>query len=712
MSRPPFDRLTRSRFNPMPDYPVMPGQFTLPPGDALIVNGYRDHGATHIVPDASGTWSLASSSGVFAVGMFARGSLPDDLDAMSIRAIGGDIERRLSRATTTNPLIDVSPLEARLGQEADLTPLDSFIAKHLGSIRAICHHPRTHLRTEEERLRVDRVRRVPQRAVPFLASHTEDWAGVSATGRAVIPRRVLGEITEELFSTYENRVVIDVIDQLVTYLSSRLREVRRIRRAQAGVSSHERALSGSHDRQDRVARIWGHADLGQDAVRRADTVIAELERLIRITGGLRESPLYQGFVREVGHGRSHSRLVTSLVMTNIFTFDENYRKVALLWKKLISLKSVEDPRSAAERFFRDQQVLVDAFSFYTYLLICKALLDQGYILEYNTNKIIAKHGKNSSFLEVLQDSSDIIIKGDAFDTTRFIPLPCNIANMKYENIQNVIESANKGSSQAENTAVVTAVVYVGTADEEKPVRDTPAAVFQRIASLGHEVTSATSGGAGMIPVSPWDITSVERIGRQIRWSALGHVLRSFPSIVANSSERELRDCLALNVDDAKARVRDLSADRLSIQEQIDAHPRAIGENRARSERISAIRAREVVPNLRVALDLYLTCPTVFDGIKGDFCAGVARPRVGDGINADGRLACECPECGTRWGTQRCPSCQKYFPTLLRLQSDLDDKVDWNRHEINVDDVLGIDVLSVPYRTDTFDIQYICPNCGT
>jgi len=691
----------------MPDYPVMPGQFTLPPGDALIVNGYRDHGATHIVPDASGMWSLESSSGVFAVGIFARGSLPDDLDAMSIRAIGGDIERRLSRATTTNPLIDVSPLEARLGQEADLTPLDSFIAKHLGSIRAICHRPRTHLRTEEERLRVDRVRRVPQRAVPFLASHTEDWAGVSATGRAVIPKRVLGEITEDMFSIYENRVVIDVIDQLVMYLSGRLREVRRIRRAQSGVSNHERALSGSHDRQDRVARIWGHADLGQDAVRRADTVIAELERLIRITGGLRESPLYQGFVREVGHGRSRGGPVTSLVMTNIFTFDENYRRVALLWKKLISLKSVEDPRSAAKRFFRDQQVLIDAFSLYTYLLISKALLDQGYILEYRTNKTIAKHGKNFSFLEVLQDSSDIIIKGDVFDTTRFVPLPCNIANMKYENIQNFIESANKGSSRAENMAVV----YVGTAVEEIGARETPAAVFQRIASLGHEVASATLGGAGMIPVSPWDITSVERIGRQIRWSAIGHRLRSFPSIVANSSERELRDCLALNVDDANASVRDLSADRLSIQEQIDANPRAVGENRARSERISAIRAREVVPNLRVALDQYLSCPTVFDGIKGDFCSGVARPRVGDGINTDGRLACECPECGTRWGTQRCPSCGSYFPTLLRLQSDLDDKVDWDRSEINVDDVLGIDVLSVPYRTETFDIQYICPNCG-
>jgi len=685
----------------------MPGQFRFTSGDEIGVNGFRGRGATYIVPDSSGAWKVESSGGDVAVGTFARGSLLDDLDSKSIRAIGRDIQSRLSRAETPNPLIAVSPLEARLGQEATLTPLDLFIAEHLGSIRAICQRPRMHLRTEVERLRVDQLRRLAQRAVPFLASHTEDWAGVSATGRAIIPKRVLGEITEDLFSIYENRVVIEVIDQLVAYLGGRLREVRKIRRAQAGVSDHERALSGSHDRQDRIARIWGNAGLGQDVIRRADAVIAELERLLRITGGLRDSPLYRGFVREVGHGRSGGGPVTSLVMTNIFTFDENYRRVALLWKKLTSLKSVEDPRSAARRFFRDQCDLVCAFSAYTYLLITKSLIDQGYTIEYTLGKTHARHRNINMSLQITFDDNDILIDGDEFENTRFIPLPCNIIQMKSDNVQDFIESANIGSNKGEKTVIV----YVGTAGEESPGQVLPIDLCQRIRSLGHEVARGASGRAGMIPVSPWDIASVERIGRQIRWAALGHRLLSFPSIIGNASEEGLRECLTLDLGGAKALVRDLSAERMSIQERIAANPRAAGENRARSERIFAIQLREVVPNLRVALDRYLNCPTVFDGTEGDFCTGVARPRVGDGIDADGRLACECPLCGTRWGTQRCPSCGSYFPTLLRLQSDLDDKVDWERHKIRVDDVLGIDVLSVPYRTDTFDVHYICSNCG-
>ncbi len=115
----------------------------------------------------------------------------------------------------------------RLAERARPQPLDLEIARHLQHLQHVCHHPRLHLRVEEERLPVSRARRSPVRAVADLVSHPGDWE--HRTLRSIQPSRVLARQIEDEWNLYENRVATRLVDHLLAYLAKRLEELRRIR---------------------------------------------------------------------------------------------------------------------------------------------------------------------------------------------------------------------------------------------------------------------------------------------------------------------------------------------------------------------------------------------------------------------------------------------------------------------------------------------------
>jgi hypothetical protein len=90
-----------------------------------------------------------------------------------------------------------------LSEEIELKPLDKAIRKYAPFLEAVCHRPKAHLQIEIEKVHSSAARRIPPQAVPYLASHTEDWE--QPTLRGIRPKKILSEIRDDQYDIYENR---------------------------------------------------------------------------------------------------------------------------------------------------------------------------------------------------------------------------------------------------------------------------------------------------------------------------------------------------------------------------------------------------------------------------------------------------------------------------------------------------------------------------
>lgn len=92
----------------------------------------------------------------------------------ALRRLAGNLERTTdwSGWLDTLPVIQgVQEMLAEIGkQHLRMSALIPYLAQ-------VCWKPRSSLRTEEERLPVERARRIPERAAAVLLAHPEDWAG-------------------------------------------------------------------------------------------------------------------------------------------------------------------------------------------------------------------------------------------------------------------------------------------------------------------------------------------------------------------------------------------------------------------------------------------------------------------------------------------------------------------------------------------------------
>jgi hypothetical protein len=233
-------------------------------------------------------------------------------------------------------------------------------------------------------------------------------------------------------------------------------------------------------------------------------------------------------------------------------------------------------------------------------------------------------------------------------------------------------------------------------------------------------------------VSPWDIGSVERMARQLRWVTTAPTFLAYPPMIVGPDLPELsrghtwlegtgnqlrivrapleNDAVPAKrfVDDAAAQLKRLEEERESVSHKLREAIRdrgATGVANARKteitdaeKRLEALRRfeRELANAVGVVDDL-LGCPT---------CNTRADARR-DFKSMGQHFSCMCSDCSTTWGTIACGRCSKSIP-VLRLHgmawTTLAGEPGW------VDRMLGADVLAVPWVVGT-EVGFVCPSCG-
>jgi hypothetical protein len=694
------------------------------PGE-LFMNSIPARDGMFLVPESGGRWHLLRGS-ERVEGTFARAQMLDPLDVASIRDVGRSLGELVEQGGTWLDALDVSPLVQGMSNRAELQPFERRLEKNVGHLAEVCRKPRTHLRVEVERMAVSRARRFPPQAANYLAAHTEDWE--RPTLRSVVPKRILATVREDQFDIHENRVAVRLVDHLVVYLRRRVHEVTRLLRVfEEATGNHGAAAAGSHWRQGRIYKLWGETLDASEAKRKAERTLAKLKHLLFTISGMKDSVLYREVPRRATVG-------TTLTMTNILSDDAHYQRVAELWLEWARLAQTWAVRPGA--YFEEMQDLCRSFDRFALLLTIRALDQLGFEptdLErsLSTREAEVRHGSRVARLSWSMADGAISLRGEGVEPLRIIPLCSSLAALDDEQLRGVLADAD---AHAGNGA--TTVILYPSPSEAAAFEQLAPDLAGRLRSLSHEVSKASQRGVGFLPVSPWDIGSVERIARQLRWVTTAQTFLAYPPMIARPDLPELsrghtwfevagnqlrvvraplqNDTVPAKrlVDDAAAQLERLEEERESVSLKLREAVRdrgATGVVNARKkelnaeitdaeERLEALRRFEsdLARAVEVVGDL-LVCPTCNKRADGrrDF-----KP-MGQ------HFSCTCSDCSTTWGTIACGRCSRSMP-VLRLHgmawTTRADEPGW------VDRMLGADVLSVPWVVGT-EVGFVCPSCG-
>lgn len=706
------------------------GRFMVEPlgDDSTFLNSVAIAQPSFCVPDLRGHWQLMEPGRERVEGTMSRAQVLDRLDVTSILDVGNSVREVLSSGGSWLEALDVSPLVPGMSERAELQEFEKLLADRLGHLVEVCQRPRTHLRVEVERTAVARARRLATQAPSYLAAHTEDWD--RPTLRAVIPKRILSLVREDQFDIYENRVAARLVDHLDAYLSRRVTEVARLLRLFNEVGDHSStAGQGSHWRQKRVYRLWGDSLDAGEARRKAERTLKHLKFLKYSVSGLMDSVLYREVPRR-------AFVSTTLTMTNILANDVHYRRVAEVWLAWARLGLEQSTRP--DKHFEEMQELCRCFGGFALLLVIRGLdqlgiepVDLSQALDGNEIDLEGR-GIPARLSWSLTDGT-LRLAVNGAKPLRIVPIPASVAMFDDENLARLIRDADEAATQQE----ITLVLYPSPSPEAALRRIAPVHAH-RLNALSQEVAERGRGRAGFLPVSPWDLSSVERVARELRWVITAPRFLAYPPVLAAPPMPNIADSAAwiettgagvvvtrapevhedLRLTERLAalrkRLEHLEGDHEDVSQQLRLAVRdggASGPLNARKKALNAsitdLRAQidslaDFSKALETAIGLVrslLSCPT---------CGTIADPRRDFTGGRGHRFSCVCPDCSTRWGTEACPNCKTWIPILMPAVSSWaanDSAVGW------LDRLLGADVLAVPFKLEDGTVGFVCPSCG-
>lgn len=690
-------------------------------GDVAFLNTVPLERAVLLVPDRTNHWDiLVEATGEHLQGTFPASQVLDELDADGILALGGRLGAMVASGASYLEWLSESPLIPQISKRAQCMPFEAFVEKHLGALEDVCQKPRGHLHREIERVPVARARRIPAHAITYLAAHTEDWE--RPTLSSVRPKRVLALVQDDQWDIYENRVAVRLVDHLRSYLDRRLHELGRLADILDKVGDHSAALSGATywRRRERISRLWGDAEDAKNGSFLVKDTLKRIGRLRRRVAALMDSWLYQEIPR-------NATVETVLRQTNVLSSDGRYRRMALLWGEWA--RQMQSHHETPAEIQDKQQRMGLGFDHFCQLLVVRAFDQLGYEPR-NLDSVPARHSRHTfdgRYGPVdVEWSEDGTIELRGRQTLRIVPVFASLASSIDER-----ELQDQISEMERATVNLGHVLVLYPSAAQNKTTSIAVETRKRIWGLGHEQRRADARRLGFLPVSPWDIASVERVARALRWVILGAWLMEYPRVVGrppNDLDASLingwidttdRNAVRLLRKPSSLQWQRIEAERCirretveKIQAQLDALPaRELDDRRKLSERNrqksqldhdlkqAKVPADEMdlfcrqIENAGEFIDTLLKCPV---------CSKQTHEMH---ALARGTFQNACSSCESTWGKLVCSHCSKKFP-FLRIKAP---ERPMNHADVGmVDEWLGSDVLAVPCVHDVF----LCPECGT
>jgi hypothetical protein len=286
-----------------------------------------------------------------------------------------DLSEELEITEDLLDLENINILLRNFDERLEISEFESFLQKKLFHIEEVCREPSYHLKREIIKLNVARAKRIPVKAINYLAAHTEDWSRRRI--RSVEPRKILTEIVDYDLEIYENQVTSSFIDKLLVYFSHRM--VNEIDVIDNFIVNIERIIE-SRKRSSSNEKVFWYKKLDRDYVRLGKAVDSIEKSRVKIEKvkdfissiqmrlfGLLKSDLY------LSNSRHKNVIIQKLKRTNLFDNHQHYRFIKVLWDKYHKKKLLSCLQKSEEN-----QELVRSFTDYSWVLIFRAFFQIGF----------------------------------------------------------------------------------------------------------------------------------------------------------------------------------------------------------------------------------------------------------------------------------------------------------------------------------------------
>lgn len=704
-----IDRLT-GRKTQIPNETLIAGRYAFLEGEPPFANGLLLEPGDLLLPSPGDKLSIEPADGdLQLIEETPFQQFPGRMERQSLIAIGERLKHLENRGAGWREWVDVSPLVVGNLDRTHLTPFERALQKFGWHLAQVCVRPLTQLAVEIERLPVGRARRIPARAYAHLASHTEDWDYPKLT--TVVPRKILSTLPQDLLDFYENRLATRLARETYVYLAHRRAEVSELEKWKGELEF------GTYRRQIRVYSLLAEAISEDELTRSAEHTRRVLDSLYEQTLTLFDSPLYRAVPAS-----SRESIPTTMRATNILVNDRHYRYINLLWREYLE-RSKKRSRSSID-VQRELQDLSHAFERYAMLMVCRALYQLGYApLEEVPIKTGAQIRLNGPWgnIELRWENSGVISLVDTERVRmRIVPLISALTSSVNETLiadqvrelyspfiekAELAKNARKRKSVEECSLPRSVVIYPGSAVERRQLQP----VLQHwVCSSGVDMPISTS--LALIPIRTYELGSLERVARSIRWALLGDFILGYPPNIAiptkyhsqltgvanwlkvtssNDEVNLLRPALEREAQQLQELVRDLRGELVRQGQKAN----QLDINRLENFMNDLQEGEDKLRRLRI-------CPV---------CGQELRIENFHQLDND-CFQCECAErdCGAVWGLRFCLNCNQHYPylgfsNLPSLGTNVDPE--WTDH------LFGMDILATPCPSSSGVQTYICPFCG-
>ncbi|MEU8143180.1 hypothetical protein [Nonomuraea sp. NPDC048901] len=582
-----------------------------------------------------------------------------------------------------------------------IAALEREMDANLGHLEQVCLRPEARLSRVEQVDPLSRAQRTAPRALSHLAAHTEDWE--RRTIRGVYPKRLLSVHNEPDVDLYENQVAVRLVDHLLAFLEWRRSSLQAALDMLKDLDDLQELTGQLNDRHWwttwRLASLLGElvSSLGQlsdsdnlrssasDLLRRTRERRARLERL-------RASRLCQN--RRL---RRHGELPSDLRQTNLFTHHQEYRRVGALWRAWARASREADiDASFSLREF------CDGFDRFVGLLIARSLGALGYratserppvpgsqdvVYARPSGDVVVLRNQPDGTFELFRDGARVLI---------IVPLPHPLAAEPSRAALHAFLDDPGATAQPEG-GPARIIVYPGTREEQRTL---PPRLLSRIDTVGNDVREGTA--AGILPVAPTEIDSVERMIRAVQWALVAPDAAAYPPAVRCPAEMGEKILAGRGTWLGAGELDQLMVLRPPAQAELE-HVTGLmrawsGERGAlarRRERDSAAAMfhKELEAALGV-LDRLSICPVCGKKAEAEHQFTLRK----------GTFRIACARCRNDWGTQTCRWCKAPFPTVQLRRTQLSS-------DPGPVEASGHGILATSCQRAGQFTFYICPNCG-
>ena len=338
-----------------------------------------------------------------------------------------EIIEELSNSTTeyVSFLEGFNLLLRNIDEQLDISEFEHFKNK-LHHVKEVCREPSYHLKREITKLNVARAKRIPVKAINYLAAHTEDW--LRRRFRSVEPSKILSEIIEYDLEIYENQITTVFIYKLLQQIEDKIKEINKIKSFYQSATILKGNIHWYQKRERDCVKIDDAVNPTEARKREVEKVLATIISLKKSLSKLKSSELYKK--NKIYEKRNYLKLKR----TNLFDNHQHYRFIKVLWDLLQNKKEIQ---SFKEKSNVNQRV-IKSFIAYSWVLIIRSLIQIGFTPIKKHKDFSSKKHEDFSFdlshpkfptisINMIINEMDIIdVKINNNNKISVIPIPATV----------------------------------------------------------------------------------------------------------------------------------------------------------------------------------------------------------------------------------------------------------------------------------------------